>query len=554
MFSSTMGEERQHSSHGRTEAALRLPEVVPTNMVTTMEVMLAIESLYADEIRPFGRILRKRLAERATAAGRKAVEVDAKYLRALCEVCPSLLLTNEESGEWSALLQGRAMTFVDAYSPVDVYPAELWQGAAAYFGSLEGESMVLPGGRYSCAQALVARGLPFLEGCSLGQVSHIVQLAISQKKLLGYLNGAVVPYNRSQSMLKEQCARRQRPCANAFKGGSGFATMDMIRALLQELFQKLPQTGSIPLSNIKRLVRSRFHVDLSETALGYAKLSELLQDPSLRDICAVRLQGHGYVVCPSEPCNISLFDTLCPTSQAGATTMTQVATAAFQPCAGQFVMGEVAIFAQPVDAGYVAPGIYDTRQGHPLVANCVQVAGYCGLPHGLENTTTISGSAILQGRGHRVTPLCLEEISPKVVYPTMLPSTPSPSSRAVGAVGQLPRLLGSPHNTGAPMLRSSAKAPKDHQLQQILGSSVASIMAGEVEYARPCFQKAKSEPAVRLGDTACEEVEESATMPPMLVTPSTRSMLSVQNTFLHFNVPLSSPCMAGSCRRRSRSQ
>ena len=30
---------------------------------------------------------------------------------------------------------------------------------------------------------------------------HIVQLAISQKKLLGYLNGSVVPYSRSQSMV-----------------------------------------------------------------------------------------------------------------------------------------------------------------------------------------------------------------------------------------------------------------------------------------------------------------------------------------------------------------
>merc|ERR1712232_1037787 len=139
---------------------------------------------------------------------------------------------------------------------------ELWQAAAAYFTSLEGDALVLPGGRYSCAQALVARCLPFLQGRSLGQGSHIVQLAISQKKVLGYLNGAVVPYGRSQSMLKEQCAKRQRPCAGASKAGSGLATLDMIRTLLQELLRDLPQTGSIPLSNIKRLVRSRFHVEL----------------------------------------------------------------------------------------------------------------------------------------------------------------------------------------------------------------------------------------------------------------------------------------------------
>ena len=38
----------------------------------------------------------------------------------------------------------------------------------------------------------------------INRLCHIVQLAISQKKILGYLNGSVVPYQRSQSMVKEQ--------------------------------------------------------------------------------------------------------------------------------------------------------------------------------------------------------------------------------------------------------------------------------------------------------------------------------------------------------------
>ena len=59
----------------------------------------------------------------------------------------------------------------------------MWQAAEDYFESLDDAHMVLPGGRYSCAQALVSRGLDFLHKRSLGQVCHIVQLAISQKKL-----------------------------------------------------------------------------------------------------------------------------------------------------------------------------------------------------------------------------------------------------------------------------------------------------------------------------------------------------------------------------------
>merc|ERR1719174_427825 len=88
----------------------------------------------------------------------------------------------------------------------------MWGAAAAYFQLLSGDNMYLPGGRYSCAQELQARDLAFLQGCSLGRVCHIVQLAISQKKLLGYLNGAVVPYAFSQSMVKEQCAQLNTVC------------------------------------------------------------------------------------------------------------------------------------------------------------------------------------------------------------------------------------------------------------------------------------------------------------------------------------------------------
>jgi hypothetical protein len=59
---------------------------------------------------------------------------------------------------------------------------------------------------------------------------------------------------------------------------------------------------TVPLSNVKRLFRSKFNTELSETVLGHSKLSELLQDPRMKDICRVRLGAHGYVVvqvCPS---------------------------------------------------------------------------------------------------------------------------------------------------------------------------------------------------------------------------------------------------------------
>uniref|UniRef100_A0A7S0ZN17 HTH OST-type domain-containing protein n=1 Tax=Noctiluca scintillans TaxID=2966 RepID=A0A7S0ZN17_NOCSC len=258
----------------------------------------SIGSLYDDELKPYGRILRKRISERAT--GCSGVDVDMRRLRAACEALDGVVVVSEGGGDWSALLRGREERFADVYSPEDPYTRELWSEAAAYFESLQDPEMTLPGGRYSCAQALIARDLPFLSGRSLGQVCHIVQLAISQKKLLGYLSGTVVPYSRSQSMVKERCAERQRPCTNAARGTTTMATWDVVRQCLKEILATAysSRQSSVPLSNVKRLFRSRYRVELSETALGHAKLSELLQDPRLKDLCAVQLRGHGYVVVP----------------------------------------------------------------------------------------------------------------------------------------------------------------------------------------------------------------------------------------------------------------
>jgi hypothetical protein len=267
------------------------------------QVVAAVESLYDDELKPYARLIRKRLEERASQMGLGSLEVDMRQLRVACGQCPVLMVgTEEEGGDWFVLLTGRREAFVDVYSPQDVYPPQLWLDAACYFKSL-GEAdkadMVLPGGRYSCAQVLRERRLPFLEGRTLGQVSHIVQLSISQKKLLGYCHGAVVPYNRSQTMLKDKCAQRQRPCAGSDR--CELVSWGEVRTCLQEILGGLVLgKGFVPLSSIKRLFRSRFGKTLSETALGHAKLSELFQDSRLCDLCAVRLQGHGYVLVPQQ--------------------------------------------------------------------------------------------------------------------------------------------------------------------------------------------------------------------------------------------------------------
>lgn len=277
------------------------------------EVLLCIESLYQDKLKPFGRILRKRVAERAVVppfvpgSTTELPDVDVKHLKDVCLASDSLEIMPEEGGDWSATFKDRDQHFVDIYSSEDDYSPAIWQAATQYFEQLPEEDALLPGGRYSCAQALLQRQLDFLKGFSLGEVCHLVQLAISQHKILGYCNGAVVPYSRSQSRVKEECAVSQQPCVGPPKEDPApsltLASLEKARECLKEILASAegdksdPQAPSmIPLSNVKRLFRSRYQTELSETALGHSKLSELLQDQRFSDICEVQLQGQGYIV------------------------------------------------------------------------------------------------------------------------------------------------------------------------------------------------------------------------------------------------------------------
>lgn len=267
---------------------------------TLADVLHAITTLYEEEMRPFRRILRKRVGELAGGGDSQVPDVDARCLHDLCHASDLIYVELEEGGDWSALLPGVEATFVDVYSASDPYPEEFWSSVAAYFEGLPDDQISLPGARYSCALVLADRRLPFLVGHSLGQVCHIVQLAITQRKLLGYLNGALVPYHRSLSMLKERCAMWQQPCALAEIDAQAMplASIEVARAGMRNIFEFLPgpKPASMPLSNVKRLFRSRLGIELSETALGFAKLCDMLQNECFSDICIIRLDWNGYVV------------------------------------------------------------------------------------------------------------------------------------------------------------------------------------------------------------------------------------------------------------------
>jgi len=260
--------------------------------------LIAVKSLYSDGLRPFGRLLRKRLTELAALTRSFApTEASLLGLRSVCEASAKLDVVIEDGGDWSALLAGEPLTFVDFYDMNDTYPPELWTALSAYLETLGGDEALLPGGRYACAQALLKTGLPCLAGRRLGEVCHIVELGMSQKKLLGYLNGAITPYGCSQSMLKDTAAVRRTGT-----GSEHFplATWDNVRAHIIAILASATRKGKkqVPLSTLKRLFRSRFRTEFCETALGYTRISDLLQDQRICDVCSVRLSESGYFIVP----------------------------------------------------------------------------------------------------------------------------------------------------------------------------------------------------------------------------------------------------------------
>jgi hypothetical protein len=261
---------------------------------TEDELISAIESLYKDQLRPYGRILRKRLVELAEKEGREAPHVDLCRLRAQCSDCPTLQVDTEDDVEWSATMPGLCAHFVDIYDTEDHFSEQFWSDARSYFESSQGD-VSFSGGRYACAQGLASLSPSFLQGYSLGRVCHFVQLAMATRMMLGYCNGAIVPYGRSDTMLKNCCAEKQTICTSAKV--PPITSWNVFRACLRELFSSV--SDGIPLSNIKRLFRSHFQSDLSETVFGFPTLGELMRDVRLKDICSIQLLENGYHVFPS---------------------------------------------------------------------------------------------------------------------------------------------------------------------------------------------------------------------------------------------------------------
>ncbi|KAF4722350.1 hypothetical protein FOZ63_033184, partial [Perkinsus olseni] len=298
------------------------------------QIKRTIISLYNDRIYPDFQSVKKRHEERY-----KAEPLTLDTLMHLCnQNNPDFSIEKAEDrpvpGFKLAHPPKSFRGFVSPTDPVDYYGPQLWEAFRTEINSLllyDPSYYTFPGGRYGTARALKERNLRFLNGYSLGELCHIVQLAIDKEILAYGKSGSVVPFKVSSKAEKDANARDKKPTFAGHRrqvpvkegsehsrrdttdpsgdhGSSShhsssshlsprsestredfIATWGRLREVLYTLLTSTEWKHRILLlSNLKNEIRRHFGgVVLSETALGHTKLIDMVQDPKLTDLVFV---------------------------------------------------------------------------------------------------------------------------------------------------------------------------------------------------------------------------------------------------------------------------
>merc|ERR1719498_2103890 len=136
--------------------------------------------------------------------------------------------------------------WVDIDSPSDPYEESTWKAIAEF---LQGEH-TFAGGRYGMARELQQRQLSFLESFTLGELCHIVQLAIQHRRLIVYHRKMLKPI---QAVL---CQLSPANGAAAQAEGEEIKDMDDLCLVLFRMLIHHPQ--GIRLCRMKQMIKHEF--------------------------------------------------------------------------------------------------------------------------------------------------------------------------------------------------------------------------------------------------------------------------------------------------------
>jgi len=245
-----------------------------------------LESLYTDRIRPMANYIKGRLKERSCPelVVKCFVEVYSEHLDLFSVTKPQ----GQTPDEATILCRTEPSWFkgwIDIDSSNDPYDEAMWQSLAEF---LNGEH-TFAGGRYGMARELMDRNLPCLSDKSLGEVCHIVQLAIQHRRLIVY----------HRKMLKPiQAVLSFSPAKEGTGGGAGAAAdgedihdMDDLCQVLFQMLNRHPQ--GLRLCRLKQMIKHEFSRKLSEMSFQCTKLIELFGQTPLAETFVLDTESDG---------------------------------------------------------------------------------------------------------------------------------------------------------------------------------------------------------------------------------------------------------------------
>lgn len=195
------------------------------------------------------------------------------------------------------LFAGENADVIDQTSTVDPYPEHLWEDFRLFVAASAAQWVEIlgsPTSRYELARTLRAR-IPALWPLVLGEVCHMVQLAVKIRRLVGYKNGMFVPYVESDDFEKQQRASWRVPQPSKHTVISSWQEAE--RAIACALNES---PAGVPLSALKQRIAKVSGLELSETVLGCTRLLHVVKDPRLAHVCNVSARGVEYFLCPAK--------------------------------------------------------------------------------------------------------------------------------------------------------------------------------------------------------------------------------------------------------------
>eukprot|EP00913_Durusdinium_trenchii_P000117 g106.t1 len=270
------------------------PEGLRQMLISTLESlyqdMLHMESLFGDlvmpqkndRIKPMANYIKGRLKERSVP------DIIVKSFEDLYTQHPDLFeVQNPKMGEETTIYFHKPPSWfkgwVDIDSPDDPYDESMWKELAKF---LDGEH-TFAGGRYGMARELMQRNLGFLAPYSLGEVCHIVQLAIQHRRLIVYHRKMLKPI---QTVLCQLSPDGNGGAADTAEGEEIKEMDDLTMVLFRML---LHHPSGIRLCRMKQMIKHEFQRKLSEMAFQCTKLIELFNQEPLNETFVLDTENDG---------------------------------------------------------------------------------------------------------------------------------------------------------------------------------------------------------------------------------------------------------------------